>query len=160
MNLKEYMLLRTGSKRMNCLTAIEMRVFGIENKKGWPKRCKNLEITDEMGAEIANAIRYSTSLYGKFKMNLIRRFLPQDTDIFDSCKWKACREAVFTRDGYSCSYCGVIEDVMHIDHKLPRSLYKHLQYDLENLQVLCQTCNCSKNNKVKTRYLEELAHKL
>lgn len=39
---------------------------------------------------------------------------------------------------------------LHVDHIKPKSLFLHLAYDLNNLQVLCEDCNMGKSNKDDT----------
>lgn len=63
---------------------------------------------------------------------------------------KSTRYAVMERAGFKCQCCGAKptkdNDVtLHIDHIIPFSLGG--SNDLNSLQVLCNKCNCSKNNK-------------
>lgn len=53
----------------------------------------------------------------------------------------AVREAVFERDGRACRACG-ITDNLHIDHVVPIS--RGGLTVMENLAVLCGSCNASK----------------
>lgn len=48
---------------------------------------------------------------------------------------------VFARDEFRCRHCGTQEN-LHIDHVTPRALGGG--GDLDNLQLLCRTCNLSK----------------
>lgn len=57
------------------------------------------------------------------------------------------REAVFKRDGGQCRNCGTNNDLT-IDHITPRS--RGGGPDKANLQVLCRSCNSSKNNNEAT----------
>lgn len=80
---------------------------------------------------------------------------------------RALRVAVFSRDGFRCRHCGwqastVPEDydgryaigawphhderILHIDHVVPR----HLDgpSELDNLQTLCESCNCRKSGRI------------
>ncbi|MDR0509756.1 MAG: HNH endonuclease [Rikenellaceae bacterium] len=54
-------------------------------------------------------------------------------------------DAVYTRDGGRCVYCGSIQNI-HIDHIIPFS--KGGATNVENLQLLCQKCNLEKSNKI------------
>lgn len=64
-------------------------------------------------------------------------------------KWKGIRakmtRRVFARDGKICAHCGAVERLT-IDHIHPIS--KGGQHLLENLQVLCHSCNCRKGARV------------
>lgn len=60
---------------------------------------------------------------------------------------RALREAVFARDGRSCLKCGKTDPPgqageVCIDHKVPR--HRGGADTIENLQVLCSTCNSIK----------------
>ncbi len=54
-------------------------------------------------------------------------------------------DAVYTRDGGRCVYCGSTEN-LQIDHIIPFS--KGGADTLENFQILCQKCNVDKSNKI------------
>jgi len=54
------------------------------------------------------------------------------------------RKKVFERDGKFCKHCGSTEN-LSMDHIIPVS--KNGENSLENLQVLCRSCNSSKGNK-------------
>lgn len=47
-----------------------------------------------------------------------------------------------------CLLCGAREKdkPLHVDHIRPRSKFPHLQFDLNNLQLLCEDCNLAKGN--------------
>ena len=49
------------------------------------------------------------------------------------------------RDGFKCAKCGVVKD-LHIDHIVPLALDG--SNDLDNLQLLCKTCNLSKGTSI------------
>lgn len=58
---------------------------------------------------------------------------------------KALRFQVFSRDGFSCRYCGARRDdgaELHVDHVKPVSLGG--SNDLGNLVTACQPCNIGK----------------
>jgi hypothetical protein len=46
------------------------------------------------------------------------------------------------RDGRACQLCGTDEGEMHIDHIIPRKVGG--DHSLDNLRVLCKTCNLRK----------------
>lgn len=52
------------------------------------------------------------------------------------------RAEVYAQDGRVCQYCGDRDGPFHIDHVTARS--RGGTNDLDNLQILCQTCNLSK----------------
>jgi hypothetical protein len=54
--------------------------------------------------------------------------------------------AVYLRDGRQCKNCGTTRGPFHLDHRIPYS--KGGETTIENLQVLCMTCNLSKGARV------------
>jgi hypothetical protein len=69
--------------------------------------------------------------------SIIRECAAQDSRIIPA----PIRRQVFERDGYQCVYCRSDEN-LQIDHVYPWS--KGGTHDLENLQVLCRSCNIRK----------------
>jgi|GEM_PF-3204281 len=59
--------------------------------------------------------------------------------------WRDLREAVFTRDGYTCQYCGASGVPLHCDHIIP--LNRGGSNDPTNLTTACESCNMRKHNK-------------
>lgn len=57
----------------------------------------------------------------------------------------AIRRAVYARDGHICQICGATEDLT-LDHIWPQSLGG--EHTLENLRVLCRSCNSAKGARV------------
>jgi 5-methylcytosine-specific restriction endonuclease McrA len=43
---------------------------------------------------------------------------------------------------------------LHIDHIKPKSKYRHLAFDFENLQILCAECNIIKGDREEIDYRE------
>jgi 5-methylcytosine-specific restriction endonuclease McrA len=61
--------------------------------------------------------------------------------------WKELRYLALTLYGRKCQCCGTGEKSgkkLHVDHIKPRSKFPELQWDLSNLQVLCEDCNMGK----------------
>jgi len=58
-------------------------------------------------------------------------------------KWRRIRQTVINRDG-CCQRCGT-EDRLSVDHIVPRSLGG--SDNLDNLEVLCSSCNSSKGGR-------------
>ena len=63
-------------------------------------------------------------------------------DKLNSRRYRTQRDRVFARDGRICQICGIDEGEMHIDHIIPRKAGG--THDLDNLRVLCKSCNLRK----------------
>jgi 5-methylcytosine-specific restriction endonuclease McrA len=61
-------------------------------------------------------------------------------------KWRKIREQVFAIYGKQCHYCGYEDEVMTVDHLLPRS--RGGDNSLENLIPACRKCNYARGNKM------------
>ena len=64
-------------------------------------------------------------------------------------KWRALRYQALKKYGGKCCLCGMSAKegiILHVDHIKPKSFYPELQYDINNLQVLCEPCNLGKCN--------------
>ena len=62
--------------------------------------------------------------------------------------WRKIREQVFNEYGRACAYCGYEDEVMTVDHIIPR--IRGGQDILENLLPACRRCNYSKGSKMST----------
>lgn len=68
-------------------------------------------------------------------------------------RWRELRYKALKIGNGSCCLCGATAKdgiKLHVDHIKPKSLYPELEYDLSNLQVLCEDCNIGKSNKDDT----------
>lgn len=68
-------------------------------------------------------------------------------DFYRTREWAELRYKTLVKYGKVCQCCGADKVVLHVDHIKPRSKYPHLELDIDNLQVLCETCNVGKSNK-------------
>lgn len=61
-------------------------------------------------------------------------------------EWKELRFSILRKYGFSCMACGRKPPgiILNVDHIKPRSKYPELEMDINNLQVLCATCNVGK----------------
>jgi len=76
-------------------------------------------------------------------------------DKLNSRKYRVHKERVFQRDGRTCRYCGSDEEPLHIDHIISRK--RGGTHDLDNLQVLCKSCNLRKSSKEEGVFLAQTA---
>lgn len=66
-----------------------------------------------------------------------------------SFAWRQLRMKALMHYGAKCMCCGATPatgEVMNVDHIKPRKLWPSLALDLNNLQILCGTCNHGKGN--------------
>jgi len=63
-------------------------------------------------------------------------------DKLNSRRYREQRQRVFMRYGRACQLCGTDEGEMHIDHIIPRKAGG--DHSLDNLRVLCKSCNLRK----------------
>lgn len=68
---------------------------------------------------------------------------------YESETWARLRFRTLRACGYKCGACGRSGRiaVLQVDHIKPRSKYPELELDPNNLQVLCDRCNCGKSNE-------------
>ncbi len=70
-----------------------------------------------------------------------------------SPKWVNVRYFALKNSNGRCCLCGLSAKdgvILHVDHIKPKSLYPELEFELSNLQVLCEYCNVGKSNKDDT----------
>ena len=73
----------------------------------------------------------------------------QTAKFYSSQRWRELRYEALRNTGGCCCCCGgrASDGIrLHVDHIKPRSKYPELQYDLDNLQILCEDCNMGKSN--------------
>ena len=66
---------------------------------------------------------------------------------YTSVEWRKLREEVLQDNTNICFICGNKKDLT-IDHIKPRSKYPKLALKINNLQILCRSCNSSKGAKI------------
>ena len=76
---------------------------------------------------------------------------------YDSDRWKELRYRVLKLNDGRCECCGRGKEqgvILHVDHIKPRSRYPHLEWNITNLQVLCEDCNLGKRAWDETDWRE------
>lgn len=51
------------------------------------------------------------------------------------------RQTVFTRDNFTCQFCGSVGGELNADHIKPWAIYTDLRYDVDNGRTLCVPCH-------------------
>lgn len=79
---------------------------------------------------------------------------------YDSKEWKVLRYKALKLHGGRCQCCGrgaKDGSVLHVDHIRPRKRYPELALRLDNLQVLCASCNTGKGAWDQTDWRDPLS---
>lgn len=66
-------------------------------------------------------------------------------------EWVELRKSALAMYGSVCHKCGTTKNIQ-VDHIKPKSKYPELSLDINNLQILCWTCNRLKSNTDETDY--------
>lgn len=69
---------------------------------------------------------------------------------YNSQEWKELRYRKLSnyiiKNGRICECCKNSSSKLHVDHIIPRSKRPDLELSMDNLQILCETCNVGKKN--------------
>jgi hypothetical protein len=68
------------------------------------------------------------------------------SSFYNSSDWKEIRSITLKNNENKCILCGSRSNLA-VDHIKPRSKYPELALDIDNTQILCQSCNSSKGNR-------------
>ncbi len=71
-------------------------------------------------------------------------------------RMRLSRREVFTRDRYTCQYCGKQTKDLTLDHVLPR--HRGGRHDWENLVSACKTCNHRKAGRTPQEARMRMLH--
>lgn len=79
----------------------------------------------------------------------VKRSAASKTNFYFSPEWRRVRYEALKRSRGVCELCGAAPSLgkpLHVDHIKPRSKYPDLEFDITNLQILCDDCNLGKGN--------------
>ena len=79
-----------------------------------------------------------------------KRKIEEAEQFYSSPEWNIIRKQVIKQKGRVCAECGrrIIRNIdITVDHIKPRSKYPELSLKIENLRVLCRSCNSKKGDR-------------
>ena len=117
-----------------------------ERSRNHPTKLKAAKRTKDKQAR--RKLKKQISPYVKRKSGPVTIYKP--SSFFDSREWKELRYKVLAKYGATCQCCGATRKdgvSIHVDHIKPRSRFPHLEWDENNLQILCEPCNIGKGAK-------------
>ncbi len=72
---------------------------------------------------------------------------PVNVSIRHSLEYKLWRDAVFTRDNFTCVWCGQVSKIIHADHIQTFAEYPELRFAIDNGRTLCKSCHLKRHSK-------------
>jgi 5-methylcytosine-specific restriction endonuclease McrA len=103
----------------------------------------------EMQAKTLDKKKFITPPKVEKKKNSHSGVSPSSNSFLKSYEWRKLRMVVLKKYGPKCQCCGATTkdgETMNVDHIKPRKNYPELALDINNLQVLCSSCNHGKGN--------------
>jgi hypothetical protein len=85
--------------------------------------------------------------YGPAHWNWRGGVTPENQKGRNSIEYRKWRNAVFSRDNYTCLYCGERGGRLNAHHKKPWSTFKALRYDISNGITLCEKCHRAEHRR-------------
>jgi 5-methylcytosine-specific restriction endonuclease McrA len=130
-----------------------LRHFGLHKFTSW------IAIADlvhgEIGGEMPGTEKKCKAMaiaFGRDLVNPKREYRPRMSNekFYASTKWRELRYIALKNSGGSCTLCGARASdgvTLHVDHIVPRSVDPRKEFDLDNLQIMCDDCNIGKSNR-------------
>lgn len=93
------------------------------------------------GSKLPISTRLNMSKSHRKRLEGYVRKEPENNRIRKSVEYKIWREAVFTRDDYTCQMCFTRGGELNADHIKPFAFYPESRFDVNNGRTLCAPCH-------------------
>jgi len=114
------------------------------------KREEKINALVDAGLDVKNiSNKKLNQIYIKLRRNLnksIPKTKSRNDRFYKTEVWRKLRFEALMKYGRRCVCCGASppQVILHVDHIKPRYYYPDLELDINNLQILCESCNVGK----------------
>lgn len=127
------------------VTELEFETVVTKNADGSKQVCK--KVKDSCKPDIIKRYSERLELAGHvLSGKTSAAFRTAKNDFYNSPPWHEARFIILRHYGSTCMNCKASDVQVHVDHIKPLHNYWQLRLDLNNLQVLCSSCNQGKSN--------------
>lgn len=133
---KKWSELRKGKNWMGRkFTDEEKIMLSKRNSHYWLGKKKSLESRMKQSESMKEAHR--SGRHPMWKGGVTK----ENISIRHSLEYKLWRESVFTRDDFTCRFCGERGGRLNADHIKPFALFPELRFAIDNGRTLCVPCH-------------------